>query len=78
MNSCHIYITIYNGRRNHESCNRDSGTYWCNNCIGTVSKNPKLRRDNRIKPIHSFFAIKQNTLIEKQVSDVIDGFLEVA
>ena len=38
-----------------------------------LSKNPKLRRDNRIKSIHSSLAIEQNTLTEEQVSDVIDG-----
>ena len=40
-----------------------------------LSKNPKLRRDNRIKSIHSSLAIEQNTLTEEQVSDVIDGRL---
>lgn len=38
-----------------------------------LSKNLKLRRDNRIKSIHSSLAIEQNTLTEEQVSDVIDG-----
>ena len=38
-----------------------------------LSKNPKLRRDNRIKSIHSSLAIEQNTLTEGQVSDVIEG-----
>lgn len=38
-----------------------------------LSKNPKLRRDNRIKSIHSSLAIEQNTLTVEQVSDVIDG-----
>ena len=38
-----------------------------------LSKNPRLRRDNRIKSIHSSLAIEQNTLTEEQVSDVIDG-----
>ena len=38
-----------------------------------LSKNPKLRRDNRIKSIHSSLAIEQNTLTPEQVSDVIDG-----
>lgn len=37
-----------------------------------LSKNPKLRRDNRIKSIHSSLAIEQNTLTEEQVSDVIE------
>ncbi len=35
-----------------------------------LSKKPKLRRDNRIKSIHSSLAIEQNTLTEEQVSDV--------
>ena len=38
-----------------------------------LSKNPKLRRENRIKSIHSSLAIEQNTLTVEQVSDVIDG-----
>ena len=38
-----------------------------------LSKNPKLRRDNRIKSIHSSLAIEQNILTEAQVSDVING-----
>ena len=38
-----------------------------------LSKNPKLRRDNRIKSIQSSLAIEQNTLTVEQVSDVIDG-----
>lgn len=38
-----------------------------------LSKNPKLRRANRIKSVHSSLAIEQNTLTEEQVSDVIDG-----
>ena len=38
-----------------------------------LSKNPKLRRDNRIKSIHSSLAIEQNSLTLDQVSDVIDG-----
>lgn len=42
-----------------------------------LSKNLKLRRDIRIKSIRWFLAIEQNRLTEKQVSDVIDGFLEV-
>ena len=38
-----------------------------------LSKNPKLRRENRIKSIHSSLAIEQNTLTIEQVSDVIEG-----
>ncbi len=38
-----------------------------------LSKNPKLRRDNHIKSIHSSLAIEQNSLTLDQVSDVIDG-----
>ena len=38
-----------------------------------LTKNPKLRRDNRIKSIQSSLAIEQNTLTVEQVSDVIDG-----
>ncbi|MCD7855085.1 MAG: hypothetical protein LUG66_05675 [Clostridiales bacterium] len=34
---------------------------------------PKLRRDNRIKTIHSSLAIEQNTLTEEQVTAIIDG-----
>ena len=41
----------------------------------TVSEelNLKLRRENRIKTIHSSLAIEQNTLTLEQVTDVIDG-----
>lgn len=35
--------------------------------------NPKLRRENRIKSIHSSLAIEQNTLTLEQVTDVING-----
>jgi len=38
-----------------------------------LSHNPMLRRENRIKTIHSSLAIEQNTLSLEQVSDVIDG-----
>ena len=38
-----------------------------------LSKNPKLRRDNRVKSIHSSLAIEQNSLTIDQVSDIIDG-----
>lgn len=38
-----------------------------------LTKNPKLRRENRIKTIHSSLAIEQNTLTLNQVTDVIDG-----
>ncbi|MBO4636947.1 MAG: Fic family protein [Clostridiales bacterium] len=38
-----------------------------------LTKNPKLRRENRIRSIHSSLAIEQNSLTIDQVSDVIDG-----
>lgn len=38
-----------------------------------LSKNPKLRRENRIHSIHSSLAIEQNSLDFDQVSDIIDG-----
>lgn len=38
-----------------------------------LSANLKLRRENRIKTIHSSLAIEQNTLTLEQVTDVIDG-----
>ncbi len=38
-----------------------------------LSKNPKLRRENRIRSIYSSLAIEQNTLTLDQVSDVIEG-----
>ena len=34
---------------------------------------PRLRRDNRIKSIHSSLAIESNALTLSQVTDVIDG-----
>ncbi len=37
------------------------------------SISPKLRRENRIKTIHSSLAIEHNTLSLEQVTDVIDG-----
>lgn len=39
----------------------------------SVSKNPKLRRENRIRSIHSSLAIEQNSMTVDQVSDIIDG-----
>ncbi len=33
----------------------------------------KLRKENRIKSIHSSLAIENNSLTEKQVTDIIDG-----
>ena len=36
-------------------------------------KNPKLRRENRVRSIHSSLAIEQNSLSLDQVSDVING-----
>ncbi len=47
--------------------------------VGTITAydamrpNPILRRENRIKTIHSSLAIEQNTLTLKQVTDVING-----
>lgn len=38
-----------------------------------LSRNPKLRRENRIRSIHSSLAIEQNSLTIGQVSDIIDG-----
>ena len=38
-----------------------------------LSKNPKLRRVNRVRSIHSSLAIDQNSLTKEQVSDIIDG-----
>lgn len=38
-----------------------------------LSKNPKLRRKNRVRSIHSSLAIEQNSLTMDQVSDIIDG-----
>jgi Fic family protein len=39
----------------------------------TLQPNPKLRRESRIRSIHSSLAIEQNTLSLDQVADVIDG-----
>ena len=38
-----------------------------------LQPNPILRRENRIKSIHSSLAIEQNTLTLEQVSNIIDG-----
>ena len=38
-----------------------------------LTTNPILRRENRIKTIHSSLAIEQNTLSIGQVTDIIDG-----
>ena len=38
-----------------------------------LSKNPRLRRENRVKSIDSSLAIEQNSLTIDQVSDIIDG-----
>lgn len=38
-----------------------------------LSRNPKLRRENRIHSIHSSLAIEENLLTIEQVSDIIDG-----
>lgn len=39
----------------------------------SLSKNPMLRRENRIRSIHSSLAIEQNSLTVNQVSDIIEG-----
>ena len=39
----------------------------------SLQPNPKLRRESRIKSIHSSLAIEQNTLTLEQVTDVING-----
>lgn len=39
----------------------------------TLQPNPRLRRESRIKSIHSSLAIEQNTLTLDQVTDVLDG-----
>jgi Fic family protein len=39
----------------------------------TLQPNPRLRRESRIRSIHSSLAIEQNTLTLGQVTDVIDG-----
>lgn len=38
-----------------------------------LSRNPKLRRENRVRSIHSSLAIEQNSLSLEQVSDIIQG-----
>ena len=42
-----------------------------------LSKMPVLRRNNRIKSIHSSLAIEANSLSLGQVKDVIDGKLVI-
>ncbi|MDE6405374.1 MAG: Fic family protein [Lachnospiraceae bacterium] len=39
----------------------------------TLQPTPRLRRESRVKSIHSSLAIEQNTLTLHQVTDVIDG-----
>ena len=39
----------------------------------TMHQNPVLRRENRIRSIHSSLAIEQNTLSLNQVTDIIQG-----
>lgn len=39
----------------------------------TMHPNPVLRRENRIRTIHSSLAIEQNTLTLDQVTDLING-----
>ena len=46
--------------------------------ITALSDNPlslQLRRENRIKTIHSSLAIESNTLSIQQITDIIDGSL---
>lgn len=38
-----------------------------------LSRNPKLRRENRVRSIQSSLAIEQNSLTVEQVSDIING-----
>lgn len=38
-----------------------------------VKSDLKLRKENRIKSIHSSLAIENNSLTEKQVTDIING-----
>ena len=38
-----------------------------------LSPNPRLRRENRIKTIHSSLAIENNSMTLAQVTDVIEG-----
>ena len=38
-----------------------------------MNPNPILRRESRIRTIHSSLAIEQNTLTLEQVTDVING-----
>ena len=42
-----------------------------------LNKMPVLRRNNRIKSIHSSLAIEANSLSLNQVKDVIDGKLVI-
>lgn len=39
----------------------------------TMSNNPRLRRDNRIRTIHASLAIENNSLSLDQVTDIING-----
>lgn len=38
-----------------------------------MEKNPRLRRDNRIRTIHASLAIENNSLSLDQVTDIING-----
>lgn len=38
-----------------------------------IERNLKLRKENRIKSIHSSLAIEQNSLTVQQITDIIDG-----
>ena len=69
-----ISLLFYNDRRNNEFGDRDrraeSGAV---ETYDSLHPNPTLRRESRIKSIHSSLAIEQNTLTLEQVSDVIEG-----
>ena len=41
--------------------------------VDSMNPNPRLRRESRIRTIHSSLAIEQNTLTLEQVTDVING-----
>ena len=41
--------------------------------FASLHPNPVLKRENRIRSIHSSLAIEQNTLTLDQVTDIIDG-----
>lgn len=43
------------------------------NAIKPLQVNPKLRKENRVKTIHSSLAIENNTLSLEQVTDILNG-----